>query len=283
MAIAEALANIKVLLRQEAKDLGLTHYYNGIACKQGHLDFRDVKSSGCMECARLYYRNKTQVKRDIRTYEVLQRSNAAQLNQIHYFTGLPCEVGHICKRYVNDAKCVECIANRNKVKKLKNKKIYCGPEIPSDIKTLITYQKAQSYRAKNKERIKENNRRYSLSEKGRAKVAERRSKYEHDLEYKLNHVISSIVRRALKSRKAGKRWQEFLPYNVDDLKTHLENKFTPEMTWENHGVYWHIDHVIPLSWFDVTNKSELDTCWSLNNLQPLEASLNIKKNNRYAG
>lgn len=26
------------------------------------------------------------------------------------------------------------------------------------------------------------------------------------------------------------------------------------MSWENHGIYWHLDHIIPCSAFDLTKK-----------------------------
>lgn len=53
------------------------------------------------------------------------------------------------------------------------------------------------------------------------------------------------------------------------------------MTWNNYGPYWHLDHIRPLSWFNL--ETEFMEAWSLNNLQPLEAKLNLSKNNRYEG
>ena len=53
------------------------------------------------------------------------------------------------------------------------------------------------------------------------------------------------------------------------------------MTWQNYGK-WHIDHVIPKSLFNINGaKSKgFKKCWALENLQPLWADENLKKNNK---
>ena len=39
----------------------------------------------------------------------------------------------------------------------------------------------------------------------------------------------------------------------------------PNYNLENHGKEWHIDHVIPLSKFDLDNKEELDIAFNWRN------------------
>jgi 5-methylcytosine-specific restriction endonuclease McrA len=80
--------------------------------------------------------------------------------------------------------------------------------------------------------------------------------------------------------KIRKPWFGLLGYTVVDLKRHLERQFSRNMTWANHGTYWHIDHVIPVSLFDFTTDDGVKACWALSNLRPLEAKANIKKNNK---
>ena len=44
------------------------------------------------------------------------------------------------------------------------------------------------------------------------------------------------------------------------------------MSWENYGKKWHIDHIIPLASFDLTNRQQfLQACHYIN-LQPLWVS-----------
>jgi len=82
-------------------------------------------------------------------------------------------------------------------------------------------------------------------------------------------------------KKNQRRWESLLGYSVEELKVHLESQFTPEMNWGNHGSYWHIDHCVPVSWFE-SEKALLQSGWALGNLQPLERSANLRKHNGYA-
>ena len=64
------------------------------------------------------------------------------------------------------------------------------------------------------------------------------------------------------------------------LKKHIESKFTEKMTWNNHGE-WHIDHIIPCSSFDLRNPIEQKICFNWRNLQPMWATENLEKSNKY--
>ena len=46
------------------------------------------------------------------------------------------------------------------------------------------------------------------------------------------------------------------------------------MTWENHGTYWDIDHVIPICKWDLNNQEEIDICFNWKNLSPLKCEIN---------
>lgn len=91
--------------------------------------------------------------------------------------------------------------------------------------------------------------------------------------------------RSLKSVGGKKRrgWESLVGYTLEDLRCHLERLFLPGMTWQNMG-HWHIDHVRPVSSFNITNCDDLAfrECWSLSNLQPLWAVDNLKKYNKLA-
>jgi hypothetical protein len=54
----------------------------------------------------------------------------------------------------------------------------------------------------------------------------------------------------------------------------------PEMTWENYGSYWHVDHIHPCSLFDFSIEENRNKCFNWTNLTPLEGIENIKKSNK---
>ena len=68
-----------------------------------------------------------------------------------------------------------------------------------------------------------------------------------------------------------------------ELRAHLEKQFAPEMNWDNYGRVWSVDHIKPLSLFDLTLKEEQLKANNYTNLQPLLVKDNIRKGNKYNG
>ena len=101
--------------------------------------------------------------------------------------------------------------------------------------------------------------------------------------YHLDCNMGMAIYMALKQKKNGRQWESLVDYTVEELMVHLEGGFDENMTWENYGTYWHIDHIKPRSLFKYTSSDDLEfkNCWSLKNLQPLEKSANLKKSNTF--
>lgn len=110
---------------------------------------------------------------------------------------------------------------------------------------------------------------------------------EEEIQHRLRKRVSWHVRNYLKKQlipKESATWQK-LDYSPEELKEHLESLFDENMSWENYGTYWHIDHIIPQSklLYKTLDDDNFKTCWSLENLRPLEAIENIKKSNKIIG
>ena len=114
------------------------------------------------------------------------------------------------------------------------------------------------------------------------KRRQRRSSYmARNPSARIRASMSARMWSALKGKKDESLF-DILSYSFDALKRHIESMFYEGMSWENYGK-WHVDHVKPCAAFDLTDKDQFDTCWSLSNLQPLWASDNIKKGAKYVG
>lgn len=137
----------------------------------------------------------------------------------------------------------------------------------------------------NKERDRSNKQKYNIANK--EKIAIYLAAYRRNYEFnRLNNDIQHKLRNRLRSRlhssfvKTGST-VGFLGCSLEDLKIHLESKFQLGMTWENWSRFgWHIDHIKPLSSFDLTNEDQLRIACHYTNLQPLWAKDNLKKSNK---
>ena len=130
-------------------------------------------------------------------------------------------------------------------------------------------RRCKEWREKNKEYIKKYMNNY---------LKQRR---EEDPKFRLDQNMKNLIYYSLKGKKAGRRWESLVDYTLKDLMEHLESRFDENMTWENYGNYWHIDHIKPRSLFKYTfsEEPEFKECWSLKNLQPLEKTANLRKSN----
>jgi hypothetical protein len=110
----------------------------------------------------------------------------------------------------------------------------------------------------------------------------RRRKTKEDIVFRINNNMGSVISKILKGEKEGKGWGLLVGYTAKDLIKHLEKQFDDKMKWDNYAEYWEVDHIIPKSHFNYKTPTdeEFKKCWGLENLQPLEKSLNRKKHNK---
>jgi len=75
---------------------------------------------------------------------------------------------------------------------------------------------------------------------------------------------------------SGHRTIGFLGCTSSELRVHLERQFLPGMSWDNRSE-WHIDHIVPLASFDLSDPVQRNRASHYTNLQPLWAADNIRK------
>ena len=120
-------------------------------------------------------------------------------------------------------------------------------------------------------------------EEGRDRI---RDRYKNDVQYRLSILLRSRVKTVLKTqiRRKNEKYKQLgdleklIGCPIEQLQKHIEEQFEEGMTWDNwekHG--WHIDHIIPLSSFDLTNEEELKKATHYTNLQPLWCDENWTK------
>jgi len=104
-----------------------------------------------------------------------------------------------------------------------------------------------------------------------------------DINFKLARNLRSRLGCAIKgSFKAGSAVRD-LGCSISFLKEYLKSLFAEGMTWNNWGYgknKWNIDHIIPLSSFNLTNREQLLKACHYTNLQPLWQSQNLLKGDK---
>ena len=158
-------------------------------------------------------------------------------------------------------------------------------------------ERAKGYYKKHKEQINERSAIWYIHNKEKKAVA--RKKYdalhrrEHreslrlrrltDPKTRVDSLALSTIYRGLKYKKAPRRWHRLFSFTLEALLSHMETRFDKNMSWDNYGSYWWLDHIKPRVLFHYASPydKEFKECWSLDNLQPLEANENLSKGAKY--
>lgn len=237
---------------------------------------------------------------------IITRKEAKNLCLKRYFTGKQCKHGHLCERQVLDGICVECTKEKSKIYYNNNRKkcierhlkwkennpeyhnIYNKKWVSENPDYGKEYYHVNSEKQKtikriwnsnNKEHKKEYNKRWNKENPNHHNNYHKNRRLS-DTQYKITCNLRSRACKFIKGNiKSGSAVSD-LGCSIEDLKLHLESLFTPEMSWENYGSYWHIDHIKPLSKFDLTDREQFLEACNYMNLQPLFWRDNIIKGNK---
>lgn len=137
----------------------------------------------------------------------------------------------------------------------------------------------REYRIKNKEKIKEKRKEYNSLNKEKIKDKRRKrykERYQSDIDFKLRRIFRNLLKRTIVYKTNSTA--NILGYTYLELKVNIESKFSEGMSWENYGE-WEIDHIIPISSFDLKVTGP-EIVHALDNLQPLWKKDNINKSNK---
>ena len=110
-------------------------------------------------------------------------------------------------------------------------------------------------------------------------------KYKTDLQYTIDHRISARVASLFRTIKDGKivkksKSLDYIGCDAKFLKNHTESQFSENMNWKTDN--WDIDHIRPVSSFDLTDEKQIFVCLNWRNLQPLDSVENrIVKRDSY--
>jgi len=267
------IEQLKIITRKDALEKKLKRYFTGKPCKHGHTSERRTHNGECLECLKLYnktYSQKPHVK-DLRKkwHAKFRKENKEEI---------------VKKQRAYRQKNKDRVREYDKNWKLENK------EKKQD------YNKSYGieYRKNNLEKIKAT----KLKNKKQNDIMKKKwvkKKYKNDLTFKIELLLRSRMRMLINEGKMKKLRPSITTFSREvvgltqkKLIKYIEKQFYPhpktgeKMTWKNHSKKgWHIDHIKPVSAFDLTNLEEQEKCFHHTNFQPLWAEENLKKSNKY--
>lgn len=133
------------------------------------------------------------------------------------------------------------------------------------------------YRKRNRQKAVERTRKWR--EKNRAKRNKvDKDKYHNSPQRKMAVSIRNRINKFIK-RKSNSS-SNLIGCTIEYYINYIEKMFTDGMSWDNYGE-WHIDHIKPLSKFNLSNEEEVLKAFNYKNTQPLWSCDNLKKSDKY--
>jgi len=157
------------------------------------------------------------------------------------------------------------------------KKAYARSE---ELRPGLRAQREKKWRIDNPEKWLERKEKYrvarnQLSKQRRAENPTR--KLAENARSRVHHILKR--EQVTKSQSTFK----FIGCTAEFFREFLEAQFTSGMTWENYGITWVVDHVMPLAGFDLTNPDHLRNAFHYSNCRPFGSIPNSIKSDSMPG
>jgi hypothetical protein len=140
---------------------------------------------------------------------------------------------------------------------------------------------------------------YGASEKGSARRTAARIKHAKSNKGKLTKKLyyqknpqalqTRIIYKGVHSyiRKNGKgtiKFRAHIGCTAADFRNYIESQFVANMSWENYGTVWQVDHILSLHHHDLTKIDQFAAACHFSNCRPLFKADNYKrpKNTKYS-
>lgn len=141
--------------------------------------------------------------------------------------------------------------------------------------------KTPESRAKANARQRKRNHIYTVRYRARRR-AYKKMRLATDPLYKFKANFSRCISLAVQ-RGSGRKSSHsnvLLGCTFEFFRGWLQSGFTPEMSWNNYGTFWTIDHIIAVDLFDMADPLGQQMAFNYKNTRPLEKLANIAKSNR---
>ena len=133
----------------------------------------------------------------------------------------------------------------------------------------------------NRDQIIENHKNYKKQNREKIRLYEKNRK-KTDLNFKIACNIRSRTSSAFKSQKVRKTNKTFdlLGCSLSFFINWIIHQLYGNMTMENYGSVWQIDHCLPIASFNLRDENDMKKCFNWINLRPMYSDDNNLKNDK---
>jgi hypothetical protein len=131
----------------------------------------------------------------------------------------------------------------------------------------------REYRRNNPDKVRSKFNDWYYRPGNKEKVLTKNRLYRANLSNTIKDNFRRRINHALCGNKLSLKNENILGCDIETYKEYLELLFEPGMTWENRGE-WVIDHIMPLSLFNLEDEEQMKISFHFSNTQPLWAQEN---------
>jgi hypothetical protein len=271
---------MEIITRKQAQQQGLTRYFTGKPCKNGHIAERQTSKGVCVDCHKVC-RDERQASGKTRAYYAEKMATDPAFRQRkrddankHYHNVMKHDGERMRRHYEKCAEYRQTEAGKVASQEARRRFVESGAKAESD-------------------------RRYRSTDKGQSVVNASRKKYmakvaeevgmpygtyrlQTNIQQRFHSRLNTRITMAIK-REGGEKsvnTAELVGCSILSLRAWLAESFTPGMNWDNYGE-WHLEHTRPCASFDLTDPDQQRVCMNWRNLQPMWGRDNIIKGDKW--
>lgn len=140
--------------------------------------------------------------------------------------------------------------------------------------------RGKKYRDANRDKVRAYGRKADKKRKPQ-KTAYMRKRRRNDINFRMAGRLRTSLCLALQGKTKSQSALKLLGCSLESFKLYLESKWETGMSWENYSRDgWNVDHIMPVSIFDLSNREHQRRCFHYSNMQPMWAEENRAKSNK---
>ena len=88
------------------------------------------------------------------------------------------------------------------------------------------------------------------------------------------------LRRYVLERSHCPSYAPYFGLDIEKLRNWFEMQFADGVGWEDFSKKWQFDHIIPVTYFDFSDETDLKLCWNFTNIRVEQFQRNKDRGNR---